>query len=106
MYVRIFWGKIRPGMWSEYEEHYNSVIQSVGERMEGFLGRQLLRSAEDSDEGISMTFWDSLEDLERYDKDPERQQLRGAADHLYTGEYWVKHYEVRSSDMVTWRIGQ
>jgi heme-degrading monooxygenase HmoA len=71
--------------------------------MEGFAGRQLLRSTENPDEGISITLWDTQEDMEAYDKNPRRQENARSADDLYAGEYWVKHFEVRSSDVATYR---
>ena len=71
--------------------------------MPGFSGRQLLRSTKNPDEGVSITYWDTQEDVENYDKSPQRQENARAADHLYAGEYWVKHFEVRSSDIATYR---
>lgn len=103
MYVRIFWGKIKPGRWDEYEAHYNENIQALGEKMPGFSGRQLLRSTENPDEGISITFWDSKDEVDAYDRSPQRHANARAADHLYAGEYWVKHFEVRSTDIATYR---
>ena len=77
MYVRIFWGKIKPGRWDEYEAHYNENIQALGEKMPGFSGRQLLRSTENPDEGTSITFWDTKEEVDAYDKSSQRQATQG-----------------------------
>ena len=62
--------------------------------MKGLRERQLLRSTEDPDEGISVSIWDSLEDLLEYERGDFRQQLAKEVEHLYRGEYWVKHFEV------------
>ena len=62
--------------------------------VKGLQERQLLRSTEDSDEGISVSIWDSLEDFLEYERGDFRQQLAKEVEHLYRGEYWVKHFEV------------
>jgi heme-degrading monooxygenase HmoA len=97
MYVRILWGRLRHGMWPEYEKHYNERIQSITQGLGGFQGRQLLQSTENPDEGLSITLWDSLEDLRSYDQSPGRQEAARAVEHLYTGEYWVRNFEIKSS---------
>ena len=97
MYVRMLWGRLRVGMWGEYERYYNDHIEPLTQGIEGFRGRQLLRSAENPDEGVSVTLWDTLEDLRNYDRSPQRQEAARGAEHLYTGEYWIRNFEVKSS---------
>ncbi len=63
MVVRMFWGKLRLGKWEEYERYYNETVVPTTAKMEGFRGRQLLRSLENPDEGISLTFWENSQDL-------------------------------------------
>ena len=43
--------------------------------MKGFHGRRLLRSLENPDEGISITLWETKEDMENYVKSAQRQEL-------------------------------
>ena len=66
MYVRMVWGKLRPGAWGEYERHYHERVAGAG-KAKGLRERQLLRSTEDPDEGISVSVWDTLEDLRNYE---------------------------------------
>jgi heme-degrading monooxygenase HmoA len=99
MFVRIFWGRVKPGAWDEYEEHYNNTIMPVWERAKGFIGRQLLRSSDNLDEGISITYWENREAVEAYERSPERKKNAQSVNHLYSGEYWVKRFEVRSSNL-------
>ena len=99
MFVKVFWGRLRPGKWEEYEKLYNEHISRVSEGLTGFKGRQLLRSTENPDEGVSITMWDTLEDLREYDQSDERQRAAGAAEHLYTGEYWQRNFEVTASSI-------
>jgi heme-degrading monooxygenase HmoA len=97
MYVRMVWGKLRPGSWEEYERHYHEKLAGH-HGIEGLQERQLLRSTEDSDEGISVSIWDSLEHLRGYEMGQFRQNVAREVEHLYRGEYWVKPFEVSSTD--------
>ena len=96
MYVRMVWGKLRPGSWGDYERHYHERVAGASNGVKGLQERQLLRSTEDPDEGISVSIWDSLEDLLEYERGEFRQSLAKEVEHLYRGEYWVKHFEVTS----------
>lgn len=97
MYARVHWGKIKPGMWDEYEQYYEQKVVKSTEGMNGFRGRRLLRNVDDPEEGISISLWETKEDLERYVNSQERKNLGKDAERLYTGEYWVKNCEIRSS---------
>jgi heme-degrading monooxygenase HmoA len=98
MYVRMVWGKLRPGSWGEYEHHYTErVAGGAANKVKGLRERQLLRSTEDPDEGISLSVWDTLEDLLSYERGELRGGLAKEVEHLYRGEYWVKHFEVTST---------
>ena len=97
MYARVHWGKIKPGMWDDYEKYYNEKVVKSTEGMAGFRGRRLLRGVEDAEEGISISLWETSESLEQYVNSQERKNLGKDAERLYSGEYWVKHFEIRSS---------
>ena len=71
MYVRIFWGKLVPGTWDAYERHYLENVVPLSEQFKGFQGRQLFRSMTNPDEGMSISFWDTQEDMEKYGNDQE-----------------------------------
>ena len=97
MFVRMLWGRLRVGMWDEYESYYNEHIEPITQGIDGFRGRQLLQSTENPDEGMSITMWDSLDALRQYDLSRERQEAARGVEHLYTGEYWVRNFEIKSS---------
>ena len=97
MYVRMVWGKLMPGMWNEFERYYSKNIGLVTEGMEAFRGRQLLRSTQNPDEGISITYWDNLGAVEAYGRNPLHQENAKEVNHLYTGEYWVQVFDIKSS---------
>ena len=94
MYIRMVWGKLRPGSWDEYERHYMERLAASAPNIPGLRERQLLRSNEDPDEGMSLSVWDTLEDMLNYERGEFRGALAREAEHLYRGEYWVKHFEV------------
>ncbi len=93
MYLRIAWGKLHPGAWDEYERHYCERIVPSDKDFDGLLGRQLLRCAQNPDEGISFSVWDNLEDRAAYESSETHQAFAKEVDHLYQGDYWVKTLE-------------
>lgn len=97
MYVRMVWGSLRAGSWSEYEHHYRERVSESATEVKGLQQRQLLRSSEDPDEGMSLSVWDTLEDLLNYERSEFRGNLAREVEHLYRGEYWVKHFEIMDS---------
>ena len=97
MYVKMVGGKLKPSKWGEYEKWYNDNVEPATKHQKGFVSRQLLRSTENLDEGVSITVWETRDDMENYDLSPERQRYTREMEPLYTGEYWVKKYEIRAS---------
>ena len=95
MYARIAWGKVKPGTWEEYERVYREEILPGSRNVKGLRFRELLRGADDPEEGISLTLWESREDLEAYERSEIYQQFVERARAYYVGEYWVKHFDVR-----------
>lgn len=98
MFIRMVWGKLRPGSWEEYERHYHERLASSSGDIKGLKERQLLRGTEDPDEGISVSIWETLDDLRNYETGEFRQNVAREMEHLYRGEYWVKHFEISSTD--------
>jgi hypothetical protein len=41
--------------------------------------------------------WDTKEDLESYINSSQRNDLGKDSERWHAGEYWVKHFEIRSS---------
>ena len=89
MYARVLWGKIKMGMWDEYERYYDQKIISSTDGVKGFSGRRLLRSLENPDEGISISLWETKEDMENYVKSTKRQELARDAEKLYSRQITV-----------------
>jgi len=80
------WGKLRPGTWTDYERHFNDRVATHNNSIQGLRERQLLRSTEDPDEGISLSIWDTMENLLNYERGEFRQEIAREVEHLYRGE--------------------
>ena len=48
-------GKLRRGSWEEYSRIYHETVDDITKDTKGLCGRQLLRSTENPDEGLSVT---------------------------------------------------
>lgn len=94
MFVRIAWGKVKEGAWSEYERRYLDQ-NPVSEQPQGLQRRTLVRSVDDPDEGISITFWETREDSEAYRSSPQYERHVENMEDVFIGEWWTKTYEIR-----------
>ena len=95
MFARLAWGKVKPGTWDEYERIYHEEILPATREVKGLSLRELLQGADDPDEGISLTLWESREDLDAYERSSLHQDMVDRARAFYVGEFWVKHFDVR-----------
>ena len=94
MYVRITWGRLNPGSWDEYEAAYVKA-SDVDTDIPGFRGRLLARDTDDADTGVSISFWDSREELESYEQGTMKEHLLPLLNKFFAGEYSVSRFEVR-----------
>jgi heme-degrading monooxygenase HmoA len=97
MYARFVWGKLQPGMWEEYERDYDKIVVPKSQQIKGSRGQRLLRGVEDPNEGISISLWETKENMENYAKSPEQKDRAKEAEKLYTADYWVKHFGIKVS---------
>ena len=95
MIARVAWGKVKPGTWEQYEQLYRDEILPKSREVKGLHFRELLQGADDPNEGISFTLWESREDLDAYEASSLYESLVDRARAFYVGEYWVKHFDVR-----------
>ena len=95
MLARVAWGKVKPEMWDQYERIYREEIVPSSRGVKGLRFRELLRGSDDPNEGISLTLWDSREDMETYERGEVYQRFLDRVKDCYTGEYWIKHFDVR-----------
>ena len=94
MFVAITWGKIKPGKWDEYKGFYAGRLQGTTGGLEGLVRRQLLRATDDSDEAVSLSFWDSKDSWDAWYTSKRHKELTRDSEPFYTGEYRIKTFEV------------
>ena len=101
MYVRMVWGHLKPDRWQEYEGYYREKVFPFNDKVEGLVGRSILRGIDGEDEAVSLSVWDTEEDLHRYEESNLRKQFAEDIQRNYatswsyiTGEYWVKTFRV------------
>ena len=97
MFARVLSGKVKPGMWNDYERYYNEKVVPPTEKMKGFRERRLLRSLDNPDEAVSICVWETREDMENYVRSIERQTIVREAEKLFAGQYSVREFEIRIS---------
>lgn len=101
MYTRMVWGHLRPDRWGDYEKYYREKVFPLNDKVEGLLDRSILRGIDGEDEAVSLSIWDTEDDLHRYENSNLRKQFADdiqtnyAASWSYiTGEYWVRTFQI------------
>ena len=94
MFIRITWGKLKPGAWDDYEAAFRKVMpQTMG--APGIRGRWLIRDLDEKDAGYSIAMFESERDMRAYTENADvRAAIRQALDPFHTGKYTTKHCEV------------
>jgi heme-degrading monooxygenase HmoA len=65
-------GEFKPGMFGEAQDLYEQAIATYGQ---GFRGAYLLRE-EGTDKGISVIFWESVEDMDSNQSNAHKEILK------------------------------
>ena len=101
MYLRMVWGHLRPGRWEDYEKYYRENVFPLNDKVDGLLERSILRGIDVEDEAVSLSLWNTEEDLHGYEKSNLRKQFADDIQSNYatswsyiTGEYWVRTFRV------------
>ena len=101
MYVRMVWGHLKPDAWEEYEKYYVEKVFPFNEKIDGLLGRSVLRGVDGPDEAVSLSVWRTEADLHWYENSNLRKQFADDIQSSYatswsyiTGEYWVRTFQV------------
>jgi heme-degrading monooxygenase HmoA len=99
MYMRMVWARLRRGDWSKYEAAYKNVLRPENQNIKGLRGRWLMRDVKDGDAGYSISLWDSMEAIDRYEK--SEYYRRNVIPHLepfFIGDFTTCHCEVRAME--------
>lgn len=96
MFVRITNVHVPDGGWSAYEIAAQRLTLEGSPHAQGRLATWLIRSIDDTNSGISIQVWDSMEALKHYEEsDWFLTRLVPALELLVAGEYPVTRGEVR-----------
>ena len=101
MYVRMVWGHLRSDRWEEYEKYYRENVFPLNDKVAGLVSRSILRGIDGEDEAVSLSVWDTEEDLAAYETSNLRKQFADDIQRNFatswsyiTGEYWVRTFEI------------
>ncbi len=98
MYIRVSWGRLKPGTWDDYERTYTEAVQG-GHRGEGLRGRLLARDVDDPDAGYTISFWDDEQSMRNHEQSPQLAELVEQLEPYFSGEYTQRRCEIRLDDM-------
>jgi heme-degrading monooxygenase HmoA len=68
MIMRITWGRVHPGKWSEYEQTYRATVVTKSKNIKGLRERWLVQDLNDKDAGFAVSLWDNMEDMQAYEQ--------------------------------------
>ena len=100
MVIRITWGRLRPGTWSDFERTYRENVID-GKTVKGLRGRLLVQDSGDKDTGFAMSLWDNLADMESYEQSELFKEFSALFQPFFVGEYKTYRCEVKHTDMVS-----
>ena len=100
MVIRITWGRLRAGAWSEFERTYRAHVIE-GKTVKGLRGRLLVQDSRDKDAGFAISLWDKVADVETYEQSERYAELIATLQPFFVGEYKTHRCEVKYTDMVS-----
>jgi len=88
MYMRIGWGRVKPGHWDAYQEEYEKLHQD--RRIPGRIASYLVQDVAHADSGFVVTLWRDEADIRAYDNSDGRKDMMAALARHFTGQYSVQ----------------
>jgi heme-degrading monooxygenase HmoA len=103
MVIRITWGRLRAGSWSEFERTYRVKVSEAKTRktVKGLRGRLLVQDSADKDAGLAISLWDNSADMETYEQSEMYQKIMATFQPFFVGEYKTYRCEVKYTDMLS-----
>lgn len=98
MLIRIVRGKLKPGMWSEFETAYLKAIADAGP-VEGLCGRWLVQDCDDQDSGSTISLWATEDALRAYEQsDVLKDKVTAKLAPFFSGQYDTRVSRVRFAE--------
>ena len=85
MVIRLTWGRLRAGAWSEFERTYRAKVIE-GKTVKGLGGRLLVQDSGDKDAGFAMSLWENLADMETYEQSELYRKAMATLQPFFVGE--------------------
>ena len=95
MIMRVVWGRTKPGAWKDYERGYQDIVVMKTRGVKGLRSRWLVQDLDDQNAGLAVSIWDSMADLEAYEKSSLYGEILKLFHDGFEDQYWIKHCEVR-----------
>jgi heme-degrading monooxygenase HmoA len=99
MVIRITWGKLRAGAWSDFERTYRDNVLTKGKNLKGLRGRWLAQDEADKDTGFAVSLWDNLSDMQAYEGSALYREIMGPLQPFFVGEYKTYRCDVKYTDV-------
>jgi heme-degrading monooxygenase HmoA len=99
MVIRITWGKLRAGVWDEFERTYRANVVTKGKNIKGLRGRWLAQDAGDKDTGFAVSLWDTLSDMQAYEQGALYREITAPLQPFFIGDYNTYRCEVKYTDI-------
>jgi len=100
MVIRVTWGKLRAGAWSDFERTYRANVITKGKTVKGLRGRWLAQDSGDKDTGFAVSLWDNRLDMRAYEQSALYKEIMAPLQPCFVGEYKTYRCEVKYTDMV------
>jgi heme-degrading monooxygenase HmoA len=97
MYVRMTFFAVKEGKMGQLRDMYNKEVIPAHKAHKGIRFVHLLECLDNTNEGISVTAWDTKADLDSYEKSGDYEKLVGLFSDMYTGTPTLKSFEVTAS---------
>jgi heme-degrading monooxygenase HmoA len=88
MFMRIGWGRVKPGQWDAYQAEYEALHE--GRAIPGRIASYLVQDVAHADSGFVVTLWRDVADIEAYDKSDGRKAMMEGLEQFFTGQYSVQ----------------
>lgn len=105
MFIRMTFVHFKPGTMPEVQALYNDFVIPKMKEQPGLRFVHFLEQVDDRNAGISITAWDTRQDVEAYERTGVYPQLLSKFESWYTAPPELKSYDVTvSSDPILLRI--
>lgn len=96
MFTRIVELTTKPGKNKQLSDTINDKVLPILRKQKGFVDETVLVSDHEDNRVLSLSFWNTKDDAERYHRE-EYQNVRETVRHLLDGEPVIRTFDVHTS---------